>query len=729
MKKLTKSFIGGLLLILVACMFFVITKSILPASAAGAPVIEIVCTPKEIKSNAAGATIQVTPTVKGNTDTVYAAQISVNFDTTYFEYSGFTASNEVLKSRLDTNQSDLANGVAVVFAEDDVTGITKANWKMGTVILKVKNGAVLPAGSSSAITCTDSLLGGDDEIAHTVTNASIPINFVSPSNACEITSLKVSGTAITPSGVTYSANVPYTTDKLNIAATFSAGATSDISSIANKPLNEGLNTFNIKVTAEDKVTSKTYTVQVTRANGDTVNTLTKLEFKNGTNTLVAKAEADLGSGGTFAVTDKIEYADRDKLVVDFAKKSNLSTMTAVLKQGGNAVNNNVTASLGTLNAGAYSLEITVKPQRAGSPDNVYIITFEIAAADSDDKLSSLNIAIIDGETEKPVNFTEDFSPETFSYSVTVPKGTQKVKLTGTHGALTTVTGLDEVELTSLPYTHKITVTAQSGAKTEYTVIITAEKDLSGLTLSNLTVVGFTDNGTEYNLVYEELVKDYRYKIVIPNDYKITWIQIRADDVDQYTIEGRGKVPFGIDKEELTQYVQFIKNTIVERSISFEFLRESDVNTLEKLYFNDVEIEINNNDLFFEVDESVTTVKVLAVATHPHATVRVIAPVTGTVTANEQSIELIDGTTVIVIRVKATDGKSEGVYTLSVKRNVTPIVPEPPAPEDPTTELPVGEVVEKTNLTPFVIGISVSSSVSVIAVIVLIVLAVKYRRRA
>lgn len=730
MKKLTKYFIGGgWLLLFVVCLFFAATNIALHAEAASAPVIDIACTPNEIKSNAANATIQVTPTVKWDAsatpESIYAAQITVNFDPQYFEYSGFTASTDVPKSRLDPTQSDLPNGEAVIFVEDDVNvdGITKKTWKMGTVILKVKSGAVLPAGSSSAITCTDSMLGGADEIAHTVTNANVSVNFTSPSTACEVTLLKVSGTTVTPSGVTYTATVPYTVSKLNIAATYSVGATSDLSSINNQNLAEGLNTFTLKVTAEDKVTFKTYTIKVTRENGDTVKTLTSLNFKNGTQSLIAKAEADLGAGGTFAVSDPIEYADRDKLTVEFAKKSALSTATAVLKQGGSTVKNNFTGSLGTLNAGSYSLEITVKPQRTGDPDNVYVITFEIAAANVEDKLSSLNIAIVDGGTEKPLNFTEDFSPDCFSYSVTVPKGTQKVKLTGVYGALSQVSGLGEIELTSLPFTQKITVTAQSGAQNVYTVIITAEKDLSGLTLSNLTVVGFTDSGSEHNLVYEELVKDYLYRVVIPTNYKITFVQIRSDDVDQYIIEGRAKVPFGLDKEELTQYVQFIKNTIVERSITFEFLRESDVNTLDKLFFNDEEIEINNNDLFLVVDESVTTAKVSAIATHRYATVRVIDPATGTVSANEQSVELIDGTTVIVIRVKATDGKSEGVYTLSIRRNVTPTVPaEPETPEAP--EAPA----EEGSLLPYIIALGVSCAVLLVVSIVLTIVVVSLRRR-
>ena len=726
MKKLTKGLIGSLLFVLAVCMFFVIAKSTLYAHAATGTTIEIVCTPNSIKSNAAGATVQVTPTVKGNTDTVYAAQISVNFDTQYFEYSGFTASTEVLKSRLDTNQSDLPNGVAVIFAEDDVSGITKATWKMGTVILKVKSGIVLPAGSSSAITCTDSLLGGDDEIAHTVTNANVSINFVAPSNACEVTSLKIGGTAITPTGTTYTASVPYTTNKLNITATFSAGATSNISTINNQSLTEGENTFTLRVTAEDNSTSKTYTVKVTRANGDTVNTLTSLAFKNGTQALVSKVEADLASGGTFAVSDTIAYADRDKLTLEFAKKSNLSTATAVLKQGATVVKNNFTGSLGTLNSGAYFLEITVNPQRDGSPSNVYTITFNIAAADVSNTLSSLTIAIVDGTTETPLNFIEDFSPSTLNYSVTVPKNTQKVKLTGTFGKLTTVTGLGEVELTSLPYTHVITVTAQSGAKTEYTVIITAQKDLSGLTLSNLSVVGFTDDGAENNLRYDELVKDYRYTIVIPTDYKITSVMIKASNVDddQYSVQGINiEVPFDLEEEKITLHVRFIRNQIAEKNISFEFVRASDVSTLEKLFFNDVEIEINNNDLFLEVDESVTVAKVSAVATHKYATVRVIDPATGTVTSDGQSVALSDGTTVIVIRVKATDGKSEGVYTLSVKRNVTP--PEPEVIEKPV------EVAKKANLMPYIVSLSVSCGVcfiSVIAVIILTVMVVKQRRR-
>ena len=76
MKRLTKSLLGIILFTFAVCLFLVFPKNWIRANAAGTT-IDITCTPQEIKSNAVGETIAVTATVKNNTETIYAAQISV----------------------------------------------------------------------------------------------------------------------------------------------------------------------------------------------------------------------------------------------------------------------------------------------------------------------------------------------------------------------------------------------------------------------------------------------------------------------------------------------------------------------------------------------------------------------------------------------------------------------------------------------------------------------------
>ena len=62
---------------------------------------------------------------------------------------------------------------------------------------------------------------------------------------------------------TYSATVPNDTEKITIYATAS-DSKAKITGTGSKTLKEGKNTFSVKVTAEDKKTTKTYTLNITR---------------------------------------------------------------------------------------------------------------------------------------------------------------------------------------------------------------------------------------------------------------------------------------------------------------------------------------------------------------------------------------------------------------------------------------------------------------------------------
>lgn len=721
MKKFVKiaSLIAVFLLAL--CCFFAIPRQKATAYAAGSVKIELSSSLSQIKTNAAGQEFTVTVTVKNTTGgALYNAQAGINFDTNFFEFVQYVPSTDIKDPYQDVSNSNAAGGKIVIVGdnEPDAAGITAAQWKIGSVKLKVKSGVTLSGNTSITLSDVEVSDINYDIITPDLSGGSnVGISFVPPSTACEVTSLKISNKAVTASGTTYSANVDYTVDKLSIAATFSAGATSNISTLSNKSLAEGLNTFTFTVTAEDKTTAKAYTVNVTRANGDTTNTLSSLTFKKSTQALISKAEADLGTSGTFAVADKIEYADRDKLSVEFAKKSNLSTAVATLKQSNAVVKNNFTGSLGTLNAGAYSLEIKVTPQKAGAAANTYTVTFEIVAADADDKLSSLSMSIINGTDETPINFAENFAPETFNYSATVPKNTTKVKLTGTYGALAKVTGLGEIDVT-LPCSLKVVVTSQSSSSNTYTVFLAPEKDLGGLTLNNLSVVGYINGETERPLEWEAIVEDYLYKVYVPSTLDITSVKIKADEIsdEQYSVQGINiKVPM-TDGKGLTQYVQFVKNKIVEKSIEFDFVIQSNIKTLEKLTVNGVEIDIDGSDpynqykLYYEVGTDVKSVNIAALSTDPHATVNIYCPRTETLTSDRQNVELTDGTTVVVIRVKATDD-SEGVYTLRIKRPI---------------EQSAGTA-EKSDAMPYIIALSVTGVVALILIVVLSTVIISMRK--
>ena len=62
----------------------------------------------------------------------------------------------------------------------------------------------------------------------------------------------------TPGTTKYDVEVPNDVESVNVYAT-KADKNAKVTGTGNKNLNEGLNTFNIEVTAEDGTTKKTYT--------------------------------------------------------------------------------------------------------------------------------------------------------------------------------------------------------------------------------------------------------------------------------------------------------------------------------------------------------------------------------------------------------------------------------------------------------------------------------------
>ncbi|MDE7083979.1 MAG: cadherin-like beta sandwich domain-containing protein, partial [Clostridia bacterium] len=628
----------------------------------------------------AGETISVTATVKNNTDVIYAAQISVNFDTAYFEYSGFEASTEVLKSRLDPNQSDTANGLAVIFVEDDEKGISASQWKMGTVKLKVKSGVTLPAGSSSAITCTDSLLGGVDEVEHTVNGESISIKFAAPSTACELTELKVNNQTLTSTGRSYTCTVPYSYTSLNsgFSVKVSAGAKYTVSKTA---LDVGSNSVTITVTAEDGVTSQTYTLNATRTAGETVKTLSSLIFENNGTAILTKSAADLGSAATFDVGE-IAFADKDKLSVGFTKNGNFSTVD--VKLDGTKVGNTTPAGTATakysfsnVSAGSHTVTVEVKPED-GSSSNEYKITFNVVAAEQSATLSALSLKIVKAGGDEAVNFAESFAPTTTTYSATVPQGTAKVKVEATAaGEFATIDGVREyVKEYNVPCSITITVRSQSGAETPYTIVVSIAKDTSGLTLTNVSAVGLKKEGNnvlnEHSLnIAETSVADY-FIISIPFTMDITHFKIKADEFsgDGYRVEGTN-YDIDINRASTTKHlVRFIKNNIVEKTITYDVIYESNVKTLSKLTYGGTEVDLSTglNYFFVEVTKETATIEIVPTTTDPYASATVISILSDSSTpaAGTRTVTLAGGINPILISVKATNG-DEGTYVLCIMR--------------------------------------------------------------
>ena len=314
-------------------------------------------------------------------------QATIHIDPEIFEFTDLIASTDIARLGEDTrpSASNKAQGYVCIEGDtNDAIGISKANWHLGGYKIKIKNGVDFSSVSSSSIYLTDAeffdALG--DPLTVTI-SGDATINFAAPSNQCDLTALSStqSGVSISKSGNNFTANVQFSVSALNTAnlkPTVSEGAKVTYSPSGNVSLNEGANTITLTVTAEDGVATKQYTLTVTRAAGEEINTLSSLEVKNGSSNLLSKTAADLSSSITESL-NPISYTDREKLSVVTAKNGEKSTVQIVLDGGnkytGKATETSKTLALGSLQSGNHTLTVTVVPEKGNS--TTYTITFVV----------------------------------------------------------------------------------------------------------------------------------------------------------------------------------------------------------------------------------------------------------------------------------------------------------------------------------------------------------------
>ena len=172
-------------------------------------------------------------------------------------------------------------------------------WITSTASITIKakkKGNVTITISASDVSGTDEKeVTGSKTIKVTVTDTSSSNNSNSNDNSSSNTTAetKVSADAtlknlgITPNDFSgfkkattnYNVTVPYETEKIKIYAD-ATNAKATVTGTGSKTLEVGKNTFNIKVTAEDKKTTKTYTLNITRKKEADTEVSTDATLKN-----------------------------------------------------------------------------------------------------------------------------------------------------------------------------------------------------------------------------------------------------------------------------------------------------------------------------------------------------------------------------------------------------------------------------------------------------------------
>jgi gliding motility-associated-like protein len=401
--------------------------------------------------------------------------------------SGLTVSSGTLTPAFATGTTGYTNKVA-----NTVSSIAFRATTTDPAATETINGTAVPEGTVSPYfplnvglnTITVIVTAQDGVTKDTYTIAVTRI-----SNIATLSGLTVSSGTLTPAFATgttgYSDKVANTVSSIAFRATTSdPAATETINGTAVPegtvspyfPLNVGVNTITIIVTAQDGVTKDTYTVAVTRISN--IATLSGLTVSSGTLT-PAFATA------TTSYSDKVAST-----VSSIAFRATTTDPAATETINGTAVPEGTISPYFPLNVGLNTITIIVTAQDGVTKDTYTIAVTRIS-----------NIATLSGLTTSSGTLTPAFATATTSYTDKVANTVTSIafRATATSSAATeTINGTTVPEGTISPYfplniglnTITIVVTAQDGVtKDTYTIVVTRISNIA--TLSKLTV----SNGT------------------------------------------------------------------------------------------------------------------------------------------------------------------------------------------------------------------------------------------
>ena len=230
----------------------------------------------------------------------------------------------------------------------------------------------------------------------------------------------------------YSVSVPKNVDKISIYAT-PTNSKAIVTGTGSKNLEMGKNTFNVKVTAEDKKTTKTYTLTITREdkeNSQSDATLINLGIR-------PKEYDFTGFKPTTTTYNTTVPNDVEKITIYASAKNSKDTISGTgnktLNVGQNKCEIKVTSE-DKKTSKTYILNVTRKEKGEETEENP-----EDKEPDED---TENNQEITDGLKNieiKNCELNPSFSQDVYSYEVTVPSGTEKLEIS-------TETTSDDIEV-------------------------------------------------------------------------------------------------------------------------------------------------------------------------------------------------------------------------------------------------------------------------------------------
>jgi gliding motility-associated-like protein len=422
------------------------------------------------------------------------------------------------------------------------------------------------------------------------------------------------------------------------------------------PLNVGLNTITVIVTAQDGVIKDTYTVAVTRMSN--IATLSGLTISSG---ILSPGFAT----ATTSYTDKVANT-----VTSIAFRATTTDPAATETIDGTAVPEGTVSPYFPLNVGLNTITIVVT-----ASDGVTKETYTVAVT----RIS--NIATLSGLTVSSGTLTPAFATATTSYTDKVANTVTSIafRATTTDPAATeTINGTAVPEGTISPYfplnvglnTITIIVTASDGVtKDTYTVAVTRMSSIA--TLSNLSVSsgilspGFATGTTSYT--------DEVYNTVTSIAMRATTTDAAATETINGTAVPQGMVspymPLNIGLNTITVVVT-ATDGVTKATYTIAVTRISNIATLSKLTISSGTLTpafVTGTTSYADtVANSAASIAIRAITTDPTATETINGKAVPEGTISPYFPMNVFQNTITII-VTAQDNLTQDTYTVAVYR--------------------------------------------------------------
>ncbi len=492
-----------------------------------------------------------------------------------------------------------------------------------------------------------------------------------PSTDATLSNLAISSGTLTPvftpATTSYTASVPSTVASItvtpttnNAGATVSVNGVAVISGAASAPiaLLVGPNTITTLVTAQDGITTSTYTIVITRG-PSTDATLSNLAISSGTLTpafapLVTSYTAGVANTvASITVTPTTSDAGATVSVNGTAVPSGTASAPIALIVGTNIITTVVTAQDG-LTKSTYTITVTRAPSAAATLANLTISSGTLTPA-----FAALTTSYAAAVANAVASIT--VTPTTADVSATVTVNGLPV-LSGTPSA--------PVALVAGPNTITVLVTAQDGVTTaSYTIVVTraasAIATLSNLTISSGTLTpAFASGTTSYSATVANTVASLT---VTPttSDANAT-VTVNGNPVSSGTPSA--PLPLVVGTNTITLVVTAQDGSTASYTLTVTRAL-SPVATLSNLVLSSGPLlpAFASGTISYSasVPNATTNVTLTPTVTDPNATVTVngLAVSSGTPSA---AITLQVGTNIITTVVTAQDG-TKGTYTITLSR--------------------------------------------------------------